>query len=140
MSNTRQMVCHGLLLDALSDAVDLNSVDWHVKRRNPSATLSEVQSETLDVIRYLVSENLFRLGGEVARGEHLGGVETEGERFIAWDQPLDRMMHRISRVYVKHYDDPEKWMYAVFLELTDEGERLARSLEQKDIDYYRQSE
>ncbi|GAB1811534.1 hypothetical protein MUNTM_05710 [Mycobacterium sp. MUNTM1] len=134
------MVCHGLLLDALNDALDLNGVDWHVKRQNPSATPAEVQSETLDVIRYLVSEGLFRLGGEVALGEHLGGVETEGERFVAWDQPVDRMVHKISHVYVKHYDDPEKWMYAAFMELTDKGERLARSLEQKDIDSYRRNE
>lgn len=140
MSDARELVCHGLLLDALSGPVDLNGVDWHVKQSNPSAAPSEVQSETLDVIRSMVSEGLFRLGGEVVLGEHLGGVATEGERFTAWDQPVDHLLRKISHVYVKHYDDPEKWMYATFMKLTDKGEQLARSLEQKDIDSYRRTE
>lgn len=140
MTNAREAVCHGLLLDALGDPLDLNAVDWHVKRQNPSAKPSEVQSETLEVIRSLVSDGLFRLGGEVVLGEHLAGVATEGERFVAWDQPLDRLLRKISDVYAKHYDDPEKWMYSAFLELTDDGEQLARSLERKDIDSYRRIE
>lgn len=140
MANAREALCHGLLLDALGDPLDLNAVDWHVKRHNPSATPSEVQGQTLEVIRSLVNDGLFRLAGELVLGEHLGGVATEGERFVAWDQPLDRLLHTISRVYVKHYDDPEKWMYSAFLELTDSGEQLARSLERKDIDSYRRIE
>jgi hypothetical protein len=129
-----------LLLDALGDPIDLNGIDWHVKQQNPSATPSEVQSETLEVIRSLVSDGLFRLGGEIVLGEHPGGVATEGERFVARRETLDRALHKISHVYVRHYDDPEKWMYAVAMELTDKGEQLARSLERKDIDSYRRFE
>jgi hypothetical protein len=98
------------------------------------------QNETLEVIRSLVSDGLFRLGGAAVLGEHLGGVATEGERFVPWNQPLDHSMHKISRVYVRHYDDPERWMYSAFMELTDNGEQLARSLERKDIASYRQFE
>lgn len=56
MRDAREKVRHGLLLDALGDPVDLNSIDWHVRQQNPSATPSEVQNETLEVIRSLVSE------------------------------------------------------------------------------------
>lgn len=140
MSDAREMVCHGLLLDALGDPVDLNAVDWHVRQHLPSATPSEVQNETLEIIRSLVSDGLFRLGGASVLGERLGGVATEGEQFVPWNEPLDHLMHKISRVYVKHYDDPERWMYSAFMELTDKGEQVARSLEQKDIDSYRKFE
>jgi hypothetical protein len=140
MSVAREKVRHGLLLDALGDPVDLNSIDWHVRQQNPSATPSEVRDETLEVIRSLVSEGLFRLGGEVMVGKHPGGVATDGERFVAWNQSLDHSLRKISHVYAKHYDDPERWMYAVFLELTDKGEQLARSIEQKDVDAYRRFE
>lgn len=137
MNDAREVVRHALLLDALGDPVDLNSVDWHVKQQNRSATPAEVQNETLDVIRSLVGDGLFRLGRAVVLGEHLGGVAAEGERFVAWDQSLEHALHKISHVYIRHYDDPERWMYAVFLQLTDKGEQLARSLERKDIDSYR---
>nr|WP_231995940.1 hypothetical protein [Mycobacterium sp. 852002-51163_SCH5372311] len=136
----REMVRRGLLLEGLGQPVDLNAVDWYVKQRNPSAAPSEVQNETLEVIRSLVNDGLVRLGAQVMLGEHLGGVATEGERFVAWDQPLERSMHKISHVYLRHYDDPERWMYAVWLQLTDKGQEFAQSIEQADIDSYRRIE
>jgi hypothetical protein len=141
MNTTREMLRHGLLLDALAQPLDLNAVDWHVKHRNPSAPPPEVQNETLDVIRSLVSDGLFRLGGLRDEGEHLGGVDlAKDERFIPWNQPLDHSIRKISHVYVKHYDDPERWMYSAYLQLTDKGQQLAQSIEQKDIDSYRKFE
>jgi hypothetical protein len=46
-------------------------------------------------------------------------------------------MHKTSHDYVKHYGDPEKWMFAAWLPLTGKGALLARSLEKKDLDGYR---
>jgi hypothetical protein len=46
---------------------DLNTVDWHVRQRNPSASAWEVQNETLEVNRGLVSDGLFTLGGAFRR-------------------------------------------------------------------------
>ena len=127
MSTTRDAVRNGLLLDALGGPIDLNAVDWHVKHRNPSASPSEVQNETLEVIRAWVSEGLFRLGAPSGKAQ----------RFVAWHHSLDHSLHKISHAYVKHYDDPEKWMFSAWLSLTAKGEQLARSLEEKDIDGYR---
>jgi hypothetical protein len=127
MSATRDAVRNGLLLEALGKPVDLNAVDWHVRHRNPSAPASEVQNETLDLIRAVVSEGLFRLGS----------VSEKRGRFFPWRRSLDHSIHRISHVYVKHYDDPERWMFSVWLSLTAQGEQLARCLEDKDIDLYR---
>ncbi len=127
MGTARDEVRNGLLLDALGKPVDLNAVDWHVRHRNPSASPSEVQNETLDVIRALVGEGLFTLGA----------VGEKDERFVAWNQPLDHSIHKISHSYVKHYDDPAKWMFSAWILLTEKGEQLARSLEEKDIEGYR---
>jgi hypothetical protein len=82
--------------------MDLNAVDWHVRQRNPSASPSEVQNETLEVIRGLIDDGLFTLGT----------VGENDERFVAWNQSLDHSIHKISHGYVNHYDDPEKWMFS----------------------------
>ncbi|HZU49886.1 MAG TPA: hypothetical protein VFA16_21920 [Mycobacterium sp.] len=63
--------------------------------------------------------------------------EHSPEHFTAWNRPLEHSMHKISHVYVKHYDDPARWMYAAWLQLTDKGQRLAQSIEKKDLDGYR---
>jgi hypothetical protein len=127
MSTAREQILNGLLLEGLGKPVDLNAVDWHVRHRNPSASPSEVQNETLEVIRAVVSEGLFTLGA----------VGEKDERFVAWNKSLDHSIHKISHAYVKHYDDPERWMFSAWLSLTAKGELLAGSLEEKDIDSYR---
>jgi hypothetical protein len=127
MSTTREAVRNGLLIAALGGPIDLNAVDWHVKHRNPSASPSDVQNETLAAIREWVSEGLFRLGAP--RGA--------AKRFVAWRRSLDHSLHKISHAYVKHYGDPEKWMFSAWLALTAKGKQLAVSFEEKDIDGYR---
>ena len=124
---SREVVRNQLLLDALAGPIDLNAVDWRVRHQHPSASPVEVQNETLDAIREWVTDGWFRLG------ERSGKTH----RFTAWRRSLDHSLHKISHAYVRHYGDPEKWMFAVWLALTAKGEQLARSLEQKDIDGYR---
>ena len=111
MSTARDAVRNGLLLEALGGPIDLNAVDWHVKHRNPSASPSEVRNETLEAIRAWVSEGLFRLGAPSGKAQ----------RFAAWHHSLDHSLHKISHAYVKHYDDPEKWMFSGWLALTAKG-------------------
>jgi hypothetical protein len=125
MTTAREKIEIGLGLDAIGEPVDLNIVDWHVKQQNPSASPSEVQNETLEVIRALVSEEWFRLG------------HTEKGRFVASKHSFDHSMKKISHDYVKYYDEPKRWMFAVSLELTDKGEQFARARAEKDIASYR---
>jgi hypothetical protein len=96
MSTAGHAVRNGLLLEGIGKPVDLNAVDWHVRHRNPSASPSEIQNETLELIRAVVSDGLFRLGS----------VGEKDERFVAWRRSLDHSINKISHVYVKHYDDP----------------------------------
>ena len=128
MITAREKIGIGLALDAIGKPVDLNGVDWHVRHQNPSASPSEVQNETLEVIRFLVSERYFRLGSM-----------SDDERFVPWTHPLDHSMEKISHVYVKHYDDPERWMFVAWMQLTDKGDQFARAREERDIASYRTS-
>jgi hypothetical protein len=62
MSDVRDRIRNGLLVEGLGKPVDLNAVDWHVRHRNPSASREEIQNETLEIIRDTVSDGLFRVG------------------------------------------------------------------------------
>lgn len=66
-----------------------------------------------------------------------GEREHSPDRFVPWGQPLDHSIHKITHVYVKHYDDPERWMFSAWLQLTDKGEELAKSIETTDLEGYR---
>ena len=125
---TTEIVRDTLLLKGLSRPVALNAVDWKVKQQNPSASDAQVQQETLETIRSLVDDGLFRLGDVYKR------------RFVAAKQPLDRSIDKISHQYVGHYDNPKRWMHLASMKLTDKGQQLALSLEQRAIDSYREHE
>lgn len=116
-----------LLVKGLRKPVALNAVDWKIKHDNPSASAAEVQDGALEVIRSLADDGLVKLGA------------VRGHRFVASKRPLNRTMRRISRRYVDHYDNPNAWMFAAWMKLTDEGQRLALSLEQRALDSHRDS-
>jgi hypothetical protein len=124
---TSAQVRENLLLKGLRKPVALNAVDWKIKHDKPSAPASEIQDETLEVIRTLVDDGLVKLGA------------VHHNRFISSKRSLDRSMHRISHRYVDHYDDPERWMFSAWMKLTSKGQRLAQALEQRAVDSYRDS-
>ena len=123
-----EIIRDNLLLKGLGRPVPLNAIDWKVKQQNPSASVAQVQKETLETIRNLVDDGLFRLG------------DVDKFRFVASKRPLDRSMHKISHRYVRHYDDPRRWMFSAWMNLTDKGQQLALSLEERAIDSYREHE
>jgi hypothetical protein len=123
---TTEMIRDNLLLKGLGRPVALNAIDWKIKQQNPSASDAQVQKETLDTIRTLVDDGLFRLG------------DVNKFRFVASKRPLDRSIHKISHTYVGHYDDPKRWMFSAWMKLTDEGQQVAQSLEERAIDSYRE--
>jgi hypothetical protein len=125
---TTQMIRDNLLLKGLGRPVALNAIDWKIKQQNPSASAAQVQKETLETIRTLVDDGLFRLG------------DVNKFRFVASKRPLDRSIDKISHRYVGHYDDPKRWMFSAWMKLTDKGQQLALSLEERAIDSYREHE
>jgi hypothetical protein len=125
---TTEIIRDNLLLKGLGRPVALNAIDWKIKQQNPSASDAQVQKETLETIRTLVDDGLFRLG------------DVNKLRFVASKRPLDRSIHKISHRYVGHYDDPKRWMFSAWMKLTDKGQQLALSLEERAIDSYREHE
>jgi hypothetical protein len=121
---TTEILRDNLLLKGLGRPVALNAIDWKIKQQNPSASDAQVQKETLETIRTLVDDGLFRLG------------DVNRFRFVASKRPLDRSIHKISHRYVGHYDDPRRWMFSAWMKLTDKGQQLALSLEERAIDLY----
>src|ERR1700753_1097214 len=95
MSTGREQGRNELLTDGLSGDGDLGGVDSQVSRHNPSASVSEVQHESLEVIRALVSEGLFKLGD----------LSGDGGTLLVWSSSLDESLQKISDAYVTHHDD-----------------------------------
>ena len=124
---TTEQIRENLLVKGLGRPVALNAVDWKIKHDNPSASASEVQDEALEVIRTLVDDGLFTLGA------------VRKHRFVSSKRSLDRSMRHISHEYIDHYDDPKRWMFAAWMRLTAKGQQVARSLEQRAFDAYRDS-
>lgn len=124
MTSALEKVRAELLTDGLADYVDLGAVDSQVTRHNLSAPISQVQRETLETIRSLVSDGLFELGD----------LFGEGGSLVGWSGSLDESIQRISDVYVAKYDDPPAWVWSAWMELTDKGERVARALQESARD------
>ncbi|WP_236055996.1 hypothetical protein [Mycobacterium sp. SM1] len=122
--DAREEIRRELLLDGTADCVDLSMVDSSVTRQHPSASLAEIQNETLAVIRSLVSDGLFVLGA----------MSGEGGRWEPWDEPLEESMRKIAEVYLNHYDDPSAWIWYAWMKLTDEGRKAAQALQEGAAD------
>jgi hypothetical protein len=110
-----------ILIHGLIDWVSLAHVHSDVLQENRTAPPSEVQQKTLDTIRALVSDGLFELGD----------LSGEDGSFVAWNTQLDESMKRIYDLYVKHFDNNSLWIWECWLDLTEKGEKIAESIEQK---------
>ncbi|TDZ79562.1 hypothetical protein DE4585_03308 [Mycobacteroides salmoniphilum] len=77
----------------------------------------DIQIEALDTVRDPVSAGLYEIG-KVERG--VG--------FVLSTIPLDEGIEEIRSQYVDHYDVQGAWDYDAWLDLADEGERVAQPL------------
>jgi hypothetical protein len=110
-----------VLTSALYDWVPLAEVDSIIIDNHLAENISALQDLALRTIRSLVNDGLMEIGD----------LPSEGRKLITWDVPLDEALARISDRFVGHYGDIGMWAYAVWLDLTDAGERVARELERK---------
>jgi hypothetical protein len=117
MTTARDKAREEVLLDGFVDWINFNQVHSQVAQHYRSASLSEVQNETLGLIRSLVSEGLFELGDR----------SGQDGRFTAWDEPLDVSMQRIFDAYVTHFDNRPGWVWCCWLNESDKGQQLVLS-------------
>lgn len=106
-----------VLMDGLNDWVHFYRVHWLVKQANPDAALGDIQIEALGTVRDLVSAGLYEIG-KVERG--VG--------FVPSAISLGEGIEEIRSQYVDHYGEHGTWDYCAWLNLTDQGERIAESL------------
>lgn len=119
MTTTREQIRTEILLDiAAGGELPITQVDYYVKRQYPSASVADVQNETLATIRSLADDGLIVLGA----------MSGEGGRWEPWDGPLDNSIRKIAVLYVTHYDDPPAWVFSAWMKLTDKGERVVHTL------------
>jgi hypothetical protein len=116
-STTRAKV----LASGLTDWVELGQIHSFVDSANPGASLAEIQAETLSLVGALADEGLFRLGD----------LTGPGNRFVAWNASTEDSLRRIRGEYVDRFDDKNSWPWYCWLDLTAEGERVARAIEEK---------
>ncbi|MCV7077953.1 hypothetical protein [Mycobacterium szulgai] len=119
MTIARDNAREEILLDGFVDFVSFNQVHRHVMRQHPSATVSDVQAETLEMIRSIVTEGLFELGDRAG----------ENGCFAAWEEPLEVSMQKLYDAYVTHFNNRPGWVWCCWLNETDKGERLVLSTE-----------
>lgn len=105
---------HGLV-----DWVALDRIHWEVAQSSQGSPLSQIQEDTLDLVRGLVEDGLFELG-EV--------TDTKG--FSPWTESLDEAMDKLRHTYVENFTAEEVWPWCCWLNLTPEGERRAQSIQQ----------
>jgi hypothetical protein len=112
--STREKV----LLRGLVDWVALDRIHWDVSQDNVGASISVIQEKTLELLRSLAADELFRLGD-------LSGPEGT---FTPWAVPLDEAISRIRDVYVSNFSDTNTWPWYCWIDLTDEGEAEAEAI------------
>jgi hypothetical protein len=101
----------------LDDWVELDRVHLCVSQENVGQPTVVIQNKTLELIRALVSDGMFVVG-DVKRG--VG--------FTPWNTTLDESMQRIRDVYVTNFEDENTWMWFCWLNATEEGATVAKSL------------
>jgi hypothetical protein len=98
-----------LLTSGLYDLVPMAQVESVITGDHLAATTSDQQALALSVVRSLVADGLMD--------------------FVGWDElPLDEAMARVHDLFINHYDDPGTWAFAIWLRLTEAGQRTAEEL------------
>ena len=80
-----------------------------------------MQSATLNLIRTLVEEGLFKVGD----------LSGDGGRFLAWDSAIDDAIAQIRHAYVTNFEDQNRWPWMCWLDLTDAGIAVAQAVESR---------
>jgi hypothetical protein len=107
-----------VLENGLIDWVPLERIHWYVRNDHKNQPPAVIQSRVVDLITELVAEGLFVVGDTTGAGG----------TFVPWNVALSDALTRIDDLYVKNFDDPNTWGWAVWLNLTDKGRPLAEKL------------
>jgi hypothetical protein len=108
-----------VLVSGLTDWVELGQIHSFIDRANRGAALTAIQAKTLELVRALAGAGLVRIGD----------LTGPGGRFVAWNTSLEDSLQRIRSVYVERFDAEDIWPWYCWLDLTDDGDRVANAVE-----------
>jgi hypothetical protein len=117
-TNAQDRLRMELLTSGLYDWVPLVEVQTAITHYHLAETLRAQQDLALQTIRSLVEDGLMQIGD-------LPGPDGN---FPAWNLPVETAIERVHDRFVRHYDDPTKWEFSIWLGLTDSGRRTANAL------------
>jgi hypothetical protein len=106
-----------LLTSGLSDWMSLAEVQQIISHLQLADDDDERQRLVIAAIRELLDRGLMEIGE----------LPAQGEPFPAW-KPPNVAMHRLVKRFIGRYSDPTSWDYSIWLNLTDEGRRVAEQL------------
>ncbi|AXN45400.1 hypothetical protein DSM43518_03605 [Mycobacterium marinum] len=116
--NSEERLRAELLTSGLEDWVPLAEVETVINRANLADSLTALQDLALRTIRSLLADGLMRIGD----------LPHPGEDFAGWDVSIDAAMQRVYDLFVGHYHERALWDLTIWLGLTPDGEKLARTL------------
>jgi hypothetical protein len=116
-TTTAQAQLREQILDVgLDDWVSLAEVETIVEHYNLTDATGDHRQMVLAAVRSLLRDGLVAVGAPPGRGEN---------HFRPWPGSIDEVMARLTERYGGRYGDPDSWEYAIWIGLTEEGDRVA---------------
>ena len=117
MTTTHERERQSLLVSALIGPLHLAAIHAVIQSLNPNASNPELQHIVIEAIRSLVDDGLV-----------VTGYPGSDEEFIA--EPLAEAMANIESYYIGHFDEPADWMWAAWIDLTEDGKAVILETEE----------
>ena len=115
----------GILRSGHNDFVSMADVQSCISRARLATSVVDRQRLVVDTVRPLLVDGLVEVG--VIPGRNDPGFKT-------WPGTVDQVMTRFIDRFVGHYDDPLEWEYAIWLNLTANGQRASDDIVGKPAD------
>jgi hypothetical protein len=105
-----------ILAMGCDDFVSMADVQGQISRGGLADSVAERQQLVVDTVRSLLVDGLVEVG--VIPSRNSPGFKT-------WPGTVDEVMTRFIDRFVGHYDDRLGWEYAIWFNLTAEGQQAA---------------
>lgn len=121
------MTAHDILRDDIlaggqDDWVSMADVQGRIARGGLAELVPDSRQLVVDTVRSLLSDGLVEVG--VIPGRNNPGFKT-------WPGTVDEVMQRFTDLFIGHHEDPQKWEYAIWLNLTPKGEQASADVVRK---------
>jgi hypothetical protein len=99
-----------------SDWVSMADVRGRISRGHLADSATQRQQLMLRTIRSLLVDGLIEVGDIPAPSD---------PGFLVWSGTIDEVMAQLTERIVGRWDDPDSWEYSTWLNLTEQGDRVA---------------